>query len=117
MPEDDVVVLLIDMFTAAATANERVAGVTWESFESDLTLLDAVVRQIQNIGEAALELPEDFRDSHPEIPRPEIIGMRHRLVHGYRQVATRTVWDTARDSLPPLISTLESLIPPEDRMG
>jgi uncharacterized protein with HEPN domain len=44
---------------------------------------DAVVRRIEIIGEAVRNLPEDFRQEHPEVPWHQIAGMRHKLVHEY----------------------------------
>jgi uncharacterized protein with HEPN domain len=55
-----------------------------------------------------------MRVAHPEIPWPEIIGMRHRLVHGYFEVDLQKVWDTVRNDLPTPIAKLEPLVPPEE---
>lgn len=51
--------------------------------------------------------------AHRDIPRPTIIGLRHRLVHAYFEVSLERVWDTVQRDIPALISQLELLVPPE----
>ncbi|MCH8829449.1 MAG: DUF86 domain-containing protein, partial [Planctomycetes bacterium] len=51
-----------------------------------------------------------FQKAHPEIPWPQIIGMRNRLIHAYFDVDHDRVWDTVMDDLPPLIKNLEIVI-------
>jgi len=114
MSEDDTSFLLLDMLIAARAAVERTEGVTWEQILRAAALQDAVMRPIQIIGEAAFQMSAEFRESHREIPWHDMIGMRHRLVHGYRQIAREIVWDTVRNSLPALIVMLEPLVPPPE---
>mgnify|MGYP003387253750 CR=1 FL=1 len=75
---------VVDMVKAARTILRYVAGVTETEF----------ARQVTIIAEAANQLSAKFRETHPELPWIEMIGMRHRLVHGYGEVSLRTVWDT-----------------------
>jgi uncharacterized protein with HEPN domain len=63
------------------------------------------------IGEAASRVPDDVRQSKPDIPWTQAIGMRHRLIHGYDFTDYEVVFDTVRDSLPPLIRQLEEFLP------
>jgi uncharacterized protein with HEPN domain len=66
------------------------------------------------IEEAAARITETFRKAHPELPWPEMIGMRHRLVHGYFEIELERVWRTVREDLPKLIAKLEKLSSPEE---
>ncbi len=54
-----------------------------ETIESDDTLERAVVRSLEIIGEAARNIPEDYREKHPLIPWRKIVGLRNRLIHEY----------------------------------
>jgi len=54
-----------------------------------------------------------FQNAHPEVPWASIIGMRHRLVHGYDNVDWLRVWKTLRNDLPPLLKQLKTLMPDE----
>jgi uncharacterized protein with HEPN domain len=107
---------LLDILLAARRASEFVAGLTWEGFVASDLHQHAVARTLEIIGEAAGRVSQDTRDAHPEIPWPQMIGMRHRLIHEYFRVDVSTVWDTVQNDLPPLIALLESLVPPEDEV-
>ncbi len=85
---------------------------TWAGFSDDPARQDAVAYQIQIIGEAATRVSEQFREAHPEVPWSMIIGMRHRIVHNYRDLRRDILWSTARNDLPDLIALLEPLVPP-----
>lgn len=115
MSEDDTQYLLLDMLLAARAAVSRTQHATWQEFQRDAALQDAVMRPIQVIGEAAAKIRADFREEHPEIPWHDVIGMRHRLVHDYRRIDREIVWDTARNALPSLIAVLEPLVPTPDQ--
>ena len=63
----------------------------------------AVVHCIQEIGEAAAQVSEESRRQTPDIPWPQIVGMRHRLVHVYFAINLDLVWEVIVRDLPPLI--------------
>ena len=72
------------------------------AFQKNNMMLDAVVRELQIIGEATKQLSEDFRDQHAEVPWPKIRAMRNYLVHEYFGVNVKVVWDTCAINLPEL---------------
>jgi uncharacterized protein with HEPN domain len=74
---------------------------------------NAVIRSLEVIGEAAGKISSQTRSLHPNIPWREIVGMRHRLIHGYAEVRLDLVWAVAQEHLGLLISALEPLIPEE----
>lgn len=67
-------------------------------------------RLIEIVGEAANRLSDEVRSQHSEIPWPQIIGMRNRIVHAYDEVDLDLLWDTVTLELPPLIAQLERLL-------
>ena len=71
------------------------------------------MRLIQIIGEAARKISPAYKESHPQIPWTQIIGMRNRLVHEYFRVETEIVWEVVERDIPALIPLLEPLVPPE----
>ena len=107
---------LLDILIAARKVSRYVEGVSWESFKEDDRTQDAVIRNLQIIGEAAHKLSNEFQSGHPEVPWGEIIGMRHRLVHDYSRINVAKVWETAQDDIPLLIRWIEPLVPPEDQV-
>jgi uncharacterized protein with HEPN domain len=57
------------------------------------------MRQIQIIGEAARMVSAEFKQSHPEVPWTEIVGMRNRLVHEYFDIIPQRVWEVLEHHL------------------
>ena len=78
--------------------------------ESDEMLQYALTRLVEIVGEAASRVSISSRDKHQEIPWPDIIGMRNRLIHGYDVVDLDLLWDTVENDLPPLIEKLQAIL-------
>jgi uncharacterized protein with HEPN domain len=84
-----------------------------EDLDHDEMLALALIKAIETVGEAAFKLSPEFRDNHPGLPWPSIMGMRHKLVHAYFEVDLGMVWHTTVNELPPLIQSLETIIASE----
>lgn len=96
---------LLHMLEAADRILEYTAGVTEEEFFAGQMLQDAVVRNIEIIGEAAnnlLEVGPEFAARYPSIPFARIYGMRNRVAHGYFAVSTAMIWDSVQVDVPEL---------------
>jgi uncharacterized protein with HEPN domain len=106
--------LLLDVLIAARKIRRYMLGISRGEFEANDMLQDAIMRQVQIIGEAAGHISPVMREEHPELPWNEMIGMRHRLVHDYNKIDMGRVWEAARESVPELIAALEPLVPPPE---
>lgn len=104
---------LLDMMIAARDAVSFVRGLSPEQFNASRLHQQAVTKAVETIGEAAGRVSEPTRAAHPQIPWREITGVRHRLVHDYFEIDLDKVWEIVQNDLPPLITALEPLIPPE----
>ena len=105
---------LLDMLIAARRATRLAQGLTQTEFDHNEAVNVAVTHFVQIIGEAARKVSMERRESIKEIPWPQIVGMRHRVVHDYFNVKLPIVWNVLSNELPPLISILEGLLQPED---
>ena len=81
-----------------------------DPFFNNEMLQDAVVRNIEIIGEAASKLSESFTKSHPDIEWRTIIAARNRLIHAYDTIDYQIVWDVLSADLPVLEGKLRPLL-------
>lgn len=98
------------MLDHAREAVEMTAGKIREDLARDRKLELSLTRLIEIIGEAASKVSPGFQQNHGELPWPQIISMRHRLIHGYDAVDLNVLWDTVENDLPDLITKLEKIL-------
>ena len=109
MSERSAEILLADIREALAKIATYVQGLDEAAFVGNGMVVDAVLRNISVIGEAASKLPDEFIRAHPEIEWRKIVGMRNRLVHGYFGVSLPLVWQTIHGHLPEFRDKLDKL--------
>lgn len=107
--QDDLlhIVEAIDRITAYTTGTDEAA------FLTDRKTQDAVIRNLEIIGEAAQHVRQrypDFIASHPELPWRSAYGMRNALTHGYFAVELDQVWTTIQNDLPSFSAQLSALL-------
>jgi uncharacterized protein with HEPN domain len=83
---------------------------TREDLDSNQMLVRALSMSIGIIGEAASKVSADVQSAYPEIPWPQIIGMRNRIIHAYFEVNFDILWETVTDRIPELIEQLEGIL-------
>lgn len=87
MSKRDDAVYLRHILDSIVRVQTYVAGVDADEFEADAKTQDAVVRQLEVIGEAARNVSQGFREAHLDVPWADMIGMRNRLIHEYFNVS------------------------------
>jgi uncharacterized protein with HEPN domain len=95
------------------SAIERVIAYTKggrQEFFADSKTQDAVIRNIEVMGEAVRGVSQPTRQAHPEIPWGKIAGTRDRVIHGYFQVDFDIVWDIVEKEIPGLRQQLAALL-------
>jgi uncharacterized protein with HEPN domain len=107
---DEDLIRLRHMIEAAAEATRFTEHRRRKDLDEDRMLTFALMKAIEIIGEAASKLSAEFREKHPEIPWPSIMGMRNKLVHAYFQIDSDVVWLTTVNELPGLIRSLTHII-------
>lgn len=85
---------------------------TRQALDEDRLLMRGLCMSIGIIGEAASKISSAGRNAHPQIPWRDIIDMRNFLIHTYFRIDKDILWNTATQSIPPLIVELQKIIPP-----
>ena len=85
------------------------AGLSQEQFEQSRLNYDATLWNVQLLGEAAKNIPEEIRNQMPEVPWRELIGLRNRLVHGYFGINNQILWHVVSVEVPKLLQSLENI--------
>ncbi len=113
MPHRDWRLFIDDIIESVLRIERYCRGATYESFAGDQKTVDAVVRNITVIGEAARNVPGEVVARHPEIPWNEMREMRNVVTHGYFGVSTQIVWETVQNDLPSLVELMKALLDAE----
>jgi uncharacterized protein with HEPN domain len=88
---------------------QRLRGVTRAAFDADDVLQDAIIRQMEIIGEAAGRVSEAFRLIHFAIDWRAMKDLRNVLIHGYADVNLDRVWQIAHTQIPQLCHQIAAL--------
>jgi uncharacterized protein with HEPN domain len=92
-------------------------AMTYDRFLADIKTQDAVVRNLEVIGEATKSLSTGLREKYPDVPWKGMAGVRDRLIHDYFGVNLDIVWDIVTVELPALESQIEAILQQEHGGG
>jgi len=110
MFEDKTQAFLNDILEAAKRITLYTDNIPYEAFLSEIKTQDAVVRNLEIIGEATKQIPDEIRQHAPHIPWKSITGMRDKLIHQYFGVNLDIVWNVVQDDLAKLVEAIESIL-------
>lgn len=85
-----------DIQKAVEKIERYLKEVGFTTFEKEEMRQDAVIRQLEIIGEATSKLSKEFATKNPDFPLKEAVGMRNFLIHGYDDVDLEVVWKTVQ---------------------
>ena len=86
------------------------SGVSYETFISNKMMVDAVIRNLEVIGEAANILGEEIKITHPEAEWKQMIRFRHLMIHFYFGVDYEIVWNVIKNNLSENIDFINQII-------
>ncbi len=100
---------LNDIIEAAERIIGYTADLTYAAFLNDNKTQDAVLRNLQIIGEAVKRLSGSFKRGYPGLPWREMAGMRDKITHEYFGINYDIVWTVAHEQIPRLLAELEAI--------
>jgi len=109
MSNRPVKLLLSDILESIDRIIQYIEGMSFESFSTDQKSIDAVVRNLEIIGEAANRLPDDFKEKHSQVEWHKVVGLRNRIIHDYFGVDLQIIWQIIHTDLPALRKTLSRI--------
>lgn len=109
MKKDDNVYLL-HILDAIDLIEKYIKGVSENQFHSNTMVHDAVIRQVEIIGEAANNVSDEFQEKHSKLPWGKMIGIRNKVIHEYFNVNYSIVWDTIKEDLPIVKKSIKKIL-------
>jgi uncharacterized protein with HEPN domain len=89
-----------DILDSIEKIGKFTTAMEYDQFLEDTKTQDAVIRNLEVIGEATKNIPEVIRDKFGDVPWKSITGMRDKLIHEYWGVSFSIVWETIENDLP-----------------
>ena len=99
-----------DILESMDKIERYINSLTYETFEKNDLVVDAVIRNIEIIGEASKNIPENVRGEYPEIPWKRIVGLRNIAIHEYFGVDLTIIWEIITKNLPETRSKIELML-------
>ena len=110
MPEKrNIKLFFMDILESIENIKEYTQNMNYSDFKTDKKTRDAVVRNLEVIGEAAKSMPDEIKNKYSQVNWRAIIGMRDKLIHGYFGVSLQIVWETIKKDIPTLENQIKEI--------
>ncbi|MCL4558948.1 MAG: DUF86 domain-containing protein [Deltaproteobacteria bacterium] len=108
MSKRDINLFISDILDSIGKIEAYTNKISYEQFIADEKTKDAVVRNLEIIGEAVKNIPDAVKDKYPAVNWRAATGMRDKLIHGYFGVSFFIVWETVKNDLPAFKSEIRN---------
>ncbi len=98
-----------DIIDAIRKIEEYTKGMSFGDFEGNSLVADAVTRNLEIIGEAVKNIPEEVKKKHPEVEWKKIAGLRDIITHGYFGIDLKIVWDIVENKVTELKDNISKI--------
>ena len=110
MSERNISLYLQDIYSAIKKIGKYTKGLSIDQFKKSDKTVDAVIRNIEVMGEAVRNMPRQAKDKHSEIPWSKIIATRNKVIHEYFGVDSEILWKTVEEDIPKLKKQIKKLL-------
>ena len=100
---------LSDIGECIKNIEQYTQNLTFEKFKNNKMAIDAVIRNLEIIGEAANNIPAEIKAKYSDVPWHRIIGMRNKVIHEYFGVDVKILWETIKKRIPELKKVINKI--------
>ncbi len=111
------VLYLEDMLQSMNRIEEYPGELDFEKFKMNYLVVDAIIRNLEVIGEASKNIPIDIQGKYPEIPWRKMVGLRNLIAYEYFGIDYEMIWEIAKKNLPQNQIDLQKIIKKEKAQG
>ena len=98
-----------DILESIELIESYVANMNFDNFKNDRKTIDAVVRNLEIIGEAARNISDEIKNKYQNVDWKGMIGLRNRIAHGYFGINLTIIWEILKQELPPLKEKMKQI--------
>jgi uncharacterized protein with HEPN domain len=106
MTERNLGFFLDDLIEAITKIQRYTKGMDFKRFKKNELVVDAVIRNLEVIGEAATHIPNNIKENYSELSWKRIIGLRNIAIHGYFKVDLNIIWKIITKNIPEMMETI-----------
>jgi uncharacterized protein with HEPN domain len=110
MSKRDYRLLLEDITESIDKVFAYTQNMTYNDFVNDIKTQDAVFRNFEIIGEAANQVPEEIKNTYPQIEWHKLISLRNRIIHEYFGVDSNIVWNIIQNNLSDFKASINNIL-------
>ncbi len=110
MKKRTVKLFLEDINEFISLIEKYIEGLDYKKFCENQMVIDAVLRNLELIGEASKNIPEEVKSRFSDLPWPEMIGLRNIAAHGYFKIDLEIIWDIITKDIPESKKQLKKIL-------